>query len=82
MLGVRSMNNLIFDLSPANAAGGVPGVAVGGGLASTMLRSVDDEDVHNSRLLLLLLFINFLPSSLCCICCCFRFAASAAFVYL
>lgn len=37
ILGVRSINNLIFDLSPANAAGGVPGVAVGGGLASTML---------------------------------------------
>lgn len=43
MLGVRSMNNLILDLSPANAAGGVPGVAVGGGLASTMLQAYDDE---------------------------------------
>lgn len=39
MLGVRSINNLIFDLSPANAAGGVPGVGVrvGGGLASTIV---------------------------------------------
>lgn len=84
MLGVRSMNNLILDLSPANAAGGVPGVPVGGGLASTMLQAYDDENVHNSRLILLLLlvFTNFLPSSLCCLCCCFRFAASAAFVYL
>lgn len=39
MLGVRSINNFIFDLSPANAAGGVPGVGVrvGGGFASTIV---------------------------------------------